>query len=227
MRTGPGLDSRGSAGDDAGVRRSLLPALLAAWALSAAGAVGAPAAAAAGTRILKVSPTTAEGVLAPAYAIGQSVARAHCEAGSDVLAGVYRCFAGNEVLDPCWAESGAAPAVLCLPAPWSHEVIRLALQAPLETSPPGPLEVWGVRLASGQRCLAAQGAHGLISARVVDYECPDRLVLVGQPDRGHAEWRIREAHVTHGGGRLGSVVGITTAWYGLASSTPGSPGAAT
>ncbi len=209
------------------VRRPLvLAASLVASSLAVIAGVPAPSGATTGrpTRVVRVSPTTSAGALRAGYTVVHSRHGASCEAGSDVISGVYRCFSGNSILDPCWAETvPAAPSqVLCLLEPWSHDVTRLYLSSALEVSPPGPLYVWGVQLAGGQRCLAAQGTHDLVHGEVVNYYCGPGFshVLVGEPNRSHAVWRIREAHLGRSGGTLGSFVTIATAWYGLPSAMP-------
>jgi hypothetical protein len=186
---------------------------------SAAGAAGA----ASSTRILEVSPVTAADTLKPGYKLGPILHGGNCEAGSDVISGVYRCFAGNGVYDPCWPDTASPtiPDVVCLLEPWSHTVVRIYVTAPLQPSPAGRLYVWGVQLATGQRCLAAQGTHDLFDGQVVNYECSGsyRLVLLGQPNRSRPAWRIREAYLHTKTGRYtyGPTVTIAVAWYGLPS----------
>lgn len=204
--------------------RALLAVSLAVGSLAAAGGAIAPGTAPASpaTRIVRVSPTTSAGAVRAGFMIAHTRHGAKCEAGSDVVSGVYRCFAGNAVLDPCWAQASAgAPAAVCLLEPWSHALTRLYLGAPLENSPAGPLDVWGLQLGAGPRCVAAQGTHDSLGGLVINYYCGGTaLVLLGEPDRAHASWRIREAHSRPGGYALGSWVTIATAWYGLPSARP-------
>jgi len=208
------------------VRRRALPAAsLAACLLAVASIALAPGVAPASpaTRTVKVSPTTSAGALRPGYTVMHTRRGASCEAGSDVISGVYRCFAGNSVLDPCWADAAAgATQVVCLLEPWSHTLTRLYLASAPESSPAGPLYVWGLQLATGQRCLAAQGTHDLLDGQAIDFYCgfTPGLALLGEPDRAHATWRIRQAHARSRGYALGSFVTIATAWYGLPSGPP-------
>jgi len=222
-----GLTSRGRPERMLRVRaRPLLAAALVAGSLAMTAAVAVPVGAAVGprTRVVEVSPTTSAGTLRAGYTVVQSRHGASCEAGSDVISGVYRCFSGNDILDPCWAETVpmAASQVVCLLEPWSHEVTRLYLSSAPEASPPGRLYVWGVQLTTGQRCLAAQGTHALIHGQVVNYYCGPGYshVLVGEPDRSRPVWRIREARLERSGDKLGSFVAIATAWYGMPSAAP-------
>jgi hypothetical protein len=53
----------------------------------------ASATATTGTHIIKISPVTSSDTLKPGYTVVQTHYNGTCEAGSDVMAGVYRCFA--------------------------------------------------------------------------------------------------------------------------------------
>ena len=174
------------------------------------------------TRMIKLSPVTASGTLKPGYEVGETHYGGMCEPGSDVMAGVYRCFAGNGVYDPCWAETNIR--VGCLPTPWSYRIVRINVNSALEVSPPGPFYVWGVQLAGGQRCVAAQGAHDFFHKHIVNFACGHsyQLVLLDKPDRRRSLWTIRTA-IYHRQGNHYSYAGIakiTTAWYGLPSQLP-------
>jgi hypothetical protein len=192
--------------------------------LAALSVLALPGASAAGqsppaTQIVKVSPTTPTGELQSGYTVAATKLSAHCEPGSDVLAGVYRCFQGNGVYDPCWASPQApSPGVLCLLAPWETKVTELNLTAALEPSEPGPLLVWGIQLANGHRCLALQGTHDFFKGRVVNYACGSSgVVLLGRPNRTHASWTIRTARRRHGRYTTGGAGRIAKVWYGLPS----------
>jgi hypothetical protein len=180
-------------------------------------------AAATPTRTVKISPVTASHTLKPGYTVGETHYGGKCEAGSDVMSGVYRCFAQHGVYDPCWAETDTR--VGCLPNPWSHRVVRINVNTALEVSPGGPLYVWGVRLSTGQRCVAAQGAHDSFGKHVVNFGCGPgyKLVLLDNPDKRRSPWTIREAVYDHKGNHYNyaGVARITTAWYGLPSQLPG------
>lgn len=192
----------------------------------------AASASAAPTRIVKISPITSSDTLKPGYTVGETHYGGTCHWGSDVMEGVYRCFAGNGVYDPCWAETNTR--VGCLPNPWSHRVVRINVNTALEASPFGRFYEWGLQLSTGQKCVAAQGAHDSFNKHIVNFACGHsyQLVLLDRPNKRHSVWTIREA-VYHHSGNIGhySYVGtgrITSAWYGLPSQLPGSnlPGVA-
>ena len=180
-------------------------------------------ASAAPTRMIKLSPLTASDTVKPGYTVGETHYGGKCIPGSDVMEGVYRCFAGNGVYDPCWAETNTR--VGCLPNPWSHRVVRINITSALEVSPAGRFYIWGVQLSSGQKCVAAQGAHDSFHHHVVNFACGHsyQLVLLDHPNEHKSPWTIQTA-VYHRQGSHYSYAGvarITTAWYGLPSQLPG------
>jgi hypothetical protein len=198
---------------------AVIVALLSVLLISSASATAAP------TRIVKISPVTSSDILKPGYTIGETHYGGTCHWGSDVMEGVYRCFAGNGVYDPCWAETNTR--VGCLPNPWSHRVVRINVNAALEASPFGRFYVWGVQLSTGQKCVAAQGAHDSFQHHIVNFACGHsyQLVLLDHPNERKSPWTIRTA-VYHRQGNHYSYAGvarITMAWYGLPSQLPGAP----
>jgi len=196
-------------------------AALVAGLTATAGASRVPArAAVAATQMVRVIPVTAHDRLKPGYSIASRLHNGMCEPGSDVLAGVYRCFAGNFVVDPCWPdESSSTPAVDCVLDPWKHQVVRITLRSRLTASPGGPLVPWGLQLSTGQRCVAAQGTHSGIdnNRHILNYDCSPKLALVDQPNRSATVWTIREAISRGGNEVLGPTVAIAKVYYGLPS----------
>ncbi|MDX6225238.1 MAG: hypothetical protein QOE64_1614, partial [Frankiales bacterium] len=135
-------------------------------------AVGSPAGASgahARTVVRVVTPVTATG-LAPGYAVTERVHGECLGPASDVIAGqVYRCFYADVVTDPCWRDPRfvGRDHALCLATPWQRSLTQIVLSAPLEqggeASTLDPGYPWGITLADGRRCLAAQGAHDHIT----------------------------------------------------------------
>jgi hypothetical protein len=83
----------------------------------------------------------------------------------------YRCYAGNTILDPCFAAAPSARVVTCYADPWSPGT-RVALAGPLPKS--APLAVthpWALELANGKRCVAATGAANRIGNLTLLYQC--------------------------------------------------------
>ncbi len=173
-------------------------------------------AALAATRQVHVSPVGPDGSPASGYRTTKTASHAGCEPGSEAIGRAYRCFAGNFVYDPCWAERAGAPRVLCLPFPWSVTDIRLDVGAPLSAIPAatGPSEPWGLELADGQRCVLLQGAHSLFGGRVIDYYCNSRLSLLRGLMQTAAVWRAASVTEVAGKQAPGPSEQIKIAWYG-------------
>lgn len=86
-------------------------------------------------------------------------------------ANAYRCYAGHDILDPCFAATAAARAVVCYADPWTPGV-RVVLTGTLPR--PAPLAVthpWALELANGKRCVAATGVVNRIGDLVLIYHC--------------------------------------------------------
>jgi hypothetical protein len=182
------------------------------------------------TRVVQVAPVDSAYQPLPGIAVHSRGVAEECGAGSDSVGNAYRCFSGHGVYDPCWTDSASAvPAVLCLGRPWEKRAYRFTLaQGGLEPfyGPPlriGTYEPWGVELTTGERCVAAQGAHDSFGHRVVDYYCEgkgggrdDRVLLRGI-DRSHGRWQIDSAtyNAKRGKYRSGPTVRIATAWYAM------------
>jgi outer membrane murein-binding lipoprotein Lpp len=85
----------------------------------------------------------------------------------------YRCFAGNEILDPCFVESTSPrSAVACYADPWSRAV-ELTLKAALPTPGP-PLKIsqpWAIELADGDRCVVTTGTAPILHGLAMRYQC--------------------------------------------------------
>jgi hypothetical protein len=140
-----------------------------------------------------------------------------CSTGSFVVgaANVYRCVVASLVHDPCYLDALASnpvrAVVVCVETPWSQNVVRLRVRAPLDgrygAPPDGP--PWALRLESGRRCVFVSGATTVVDGRRLNYACGERY-LFGSPDRSEPTWRIRQA-VTPGGIGVRKV-SIATAW---------------
>ena len=187
--------------------------------LAACGASAGQSAGGSATKRVQVSPVTANGMAASGFRVASTAANATCEPGSEAIGEAYRCFAGNAIYDPCWAEKAAAPTVLCLPYPWSRSEVSLRVRGSLGAIPsqghPGLAEPWGVELAGGRRCLLAQGAHTEFAGHVIDYYCNGRLWLLrGLTENGQV-WRAGSV-ITSKSGKLarGPTEEIRIAWFG-------------
>jgi hypothetical protein len=178
--------------------------------------------AAAATQVVRLRPVDAKGHLRAGYTITQHHGRAHCVLGSAATGTAYRCFAGNEILDPCWVQAGSGHShVICLGLPWVHHVSRLHVTKGYDNSvQPSPAHrPWGLRLTSGTRCAGVQGATGTVHGRPITFFCPhSTLMLLGEPDRSQPRWTIRTARSTHDGlDKPSGRKAIATAYFGRPS----------
>jgi hypothetical protein len=172
------------------------------------------------TQVIYVAPVERSGQPLPGLRVSLDV-RGDCEPGSDSVPGpTYRCFEGNSILDPCWADSAHAGSVLCMEEPWSTTVVQLDTGHRLPTSKsPVPKSLrypWGVRLANGEDCIAEQGAHDMFRGRFVDYSCGHRrhLVLLRGMHQAHQPWSFDSAIRTGGSYLAGPRETVAVAWYG-------------
>jgi hypothetical protein len=169
------------------------------------------------TQRVYVSPVTNNGAPVAGYRVTSRASDGSCESGSEVIGQGYRCSAGNYLHDPCWAERAATPTVLCLAEPWLHTVaeIRLNSAVPaLARQDAQSVEPWGLRLADGDRCVLAQGAHNPFDGTVLDYYCRSGLALLRGLNRTRATWTARSVVSRHGRLSRGPIEKIEIAWYG-------------
>ena len=128
------------------------------------------------------------------------------------LAGVYRCLAGNTLLDPCFAPAHeSTPAtVACFLSPWSDaQVITLAGGLPafhpvLMTGNP-----WAIELQNGVHCVVVTGAVPSYNDVDLIYHC-DGANMAGVDTDGSGNIT---AHYGPVDGPLIDV-GVVTAWRG-------------
>jgi hypothetical protein len=176
----------------------------------------------AATRIVYVAPVDAAGDQVEAVTVTRTV-HGQCEPGSDSVPGpTYRCFFGNFIEDPCWADAAVAGSVLCMTQPWSTTAVRIYVDELEPSSDPVPTSLdypWGVELTTGEKCVAFQGAHDQYRARVVDYGCDGaylhagRVLLRGM-HRSSPLWSFDSAWWTGKRYQPRKRVEVRVAWYG-------------
>jgi hypothetical protein len=181
------------------------------------------------TDLIVVDPVNADHLPVPGLRI-EDQGTGICNSGSDSAGNLYRCSVGHWIYDPCWRddENPSSPAVLCQAQPWDTGVIRIRLGDrgldPVLGKPrdPGSGAPWGLQLASGERCVAVQGAHEVAdSGRAIDYYCltragkPDRRALMRGFDRSQPRWRVTSTTYEDRRGRLepGPAIGVVKVWY--------------
>jgi hypothetical protein len=85
----------------------------------------------------------------------------------------YRCVAGNQILDPCFAppHPTTSPTLACFADPWSAGVL-LALDQPLPKPDGTPRSSpWALELAGGIHCVALTGTIDQVGSLDLSYGC--------------------------------------------------------
>jgi eukaryotic-like serine/threonine-protein kinase len=126
------------------------------------------------TKIESFSAYDASGELAVKVA---DVARGSCWTNSVAAPApdAFRCFAGNNILDPCFArpKASAPGEVACLATPWSAATV-LTLTAPLpQPDPDAGNRAWAFQLDNGARCVASTGTVPQVQGINLGYHCTD------------------------------------------------------
>ncbi len=167
------------------------------------------------TKVVVVKPFGPLGLL-DQYRVTANV-RGSCFSGSladQRRRNAFRCMAGNEILDPCFASPRVEHGFLaCFEAPWSTRVVGLHLTKPLPRH--GPITSrapWGIQLASGKRCTFETGATGAVQGERINYGCVGGGVLVGTPSRSGRTWTILYQAGNTGTGPVERRA-IAIAWY--------------
>ncbi len=174
------------------------------------------------TRVVLVSPVTAQGIPLSGLHVVSSISGT-CDFGSlmvDVPA--YRCFGGNRVFDPCWAINnghGQSQQVMCRSYPWSHDVEVLRAPGvtlvPVSAAKPVLDHPFGVQLAGGQDCYRIEGAVDTFEGLPQEFACVNSgLSLFGSPNRAKPTWTLLAASLEKSGLGYASprTVHVRTAW---------------
>jgi hypothetical protein len=170
------------------------------------------------TRIVRTSPFTADGALRSRLIVKDRF-DGDCYAGSSRVGGVYTCSGEHFVADPCWKDPRAdPPRFICQYAPWQRRVAQIdvdTVPAPPDEDGDTRWSPWGIRLASGRRCVSLRGAVDRFDGHYLSYTCGGTLSLVDSVHRGSGRWRIRTAHYHRASGyTLGPWRVIATADFG-------------
>jgi hypothetical protein len=128
------------------------------------------------------------GRTAPGYCWTTSIADARGDA--------FRCFVGNEIYDPCFADqTNFAHYVLCpLNGIPGTKVLRINLTKKLPpnsaSGDPTRYPPWAVRIKSGKWCVILTGATGFLAGMRVSYGCSGAGVLIGNPRGKTKTWTV-------------------------------------
>jgi hypothetical protein len=168
------------------------------------------------TSINLYSPFTIGGQIAAGVHIKQIV-HGSCWTTSiaDYRADAYRCFVGNEIHDPCFANAANAVFVLCPLYMPTSPVLRIDLtkRLPATTANGDPTRYspWALQLINARWCEILSGATGLIAGMRINYGCVGGGTLLGNPRRGAATWTI--FYTAGSTGHNFQAVPIRAAWW--------------
>jgi hypothetical protein len=129
------------------------------------------------------------------------------------VAGAYRCFAGNKILDPCFAAPGKANdrQVACFASPWADAIVlTLTSDLPAPGSGPGATRPWAFQLGNGARCVASTGTVPAVLGVNLEYHCTNGADAA-TPDTSATTATAEYGSVA--AGRVQSVT-VTTIWRG-------------
>jgi hypothetical protein len=152
-------------------------------------------------------------IFAPASTTVSRTVHGSCWTSSITVAAssAYRCYAGNTILDPCFAAAPAAREVSCYADPWASAV-RVLLSAALPK--PAPLAVthpWALELANGKRCVAATGVVTRLGNVALLYRC-EHGGSASAPTTQHGHTQVQYVPP---GSRAPVAVPVTVTWQAL------------
>lgn len=106
----------------------------------------------------------------------------------------FRCFARNQVLDPCFPDSNIRMfSMACANSPWSRDVTIVRLQSPMfppRRSVSSRALPWGLELSNGDRCTHISGVGPPSVAGMTAYYVCIRGYALGDVNRRSAIWTI-------------------------------------
>jgi len=174
-----------------------LAALLVVFAVVASGyATAGPPASTTTTTLHKYSPFTADSIARGIHITRAAPGYCWTNSSADRAGAAFRCFVGNVIHDPCFANFALTPVtyVVCPLYHPGSSVLRINLTRKLpqgsRTGDPNPMDYppWAVKTTSGKWCERLTGATGSVVGLGVSYGCEGGGLLLGEPRRGTPLW---------------------------------------
>ena len=157
--------------------------------------------------------------------VGHSDAGGQCTPGSMAIRAAYRCTSDNLVLDPCWPGRNDAGFIrfYCWLNPWAKAVFQVSpdtFQVLPRDARADRRTPWGIRLATGQRCVKIQGAGDAFEGRALRWTCSQRLFLRDDLSKARPTWRVTLVRRTANGySRVGRRA-VAVAFFGRKAREP-------
>jgi hypothetical protein len=129
----------------------------------------------------------------------------------------WRCMAGHEIHDPCFAPAANASVVYCPDFRAPKHLLAMALTKPLPLeqgnhgAPSASRTPTQLTLAGGVTCSFTSGATGVVGGMRINYGCSDGRMLLGEVDRSSPRWRIYA--IPRGDSSDVTLVNVETAIY--------------
>jgi hypothetical protein len=77
--------------------------------------------------------TTASGKLLPGYSVaGRITGYCWTSSNNSTSSAAWRCMAGNNIYDPCYAPTHSTHVVYCMTGPGSKKLVAMSLTKPLQ-----------------------------------------------------------------------------------------------
>jgi hypothetical protein len=127
--------------------------------------------------------------------------RGDCNSSSSATgrSDAWRCFAGSNILDPCFENPVHDGEVMCVRSPWARTGTLLTSRLdrrdrfPIKTGP------WYLVIRWGLRCGFVGGATTVVRGFRLNYVCgPRGPYLFGRPIRTRPTWRMRMSRNPNG-----------------------------
>jgi hypothetical protein len=128
------------------------------------------------------------------------------------VAGAYRCFQGDKILDPCFAPAHRTTPVelACMADPWSRALMLQVSGALPEPGAAGtPTRPWAFQLSNSVRCVASTGTVPEVGGVNLGYHCTDGGDAALIPTGGS----LVSAHYAAPGATTLTTMTVTTIWH--------------
>jgi len=145
------------------------------------------------TQINMVQPVH-QSRLKPVYIVDDVVTGTCSASLADPRPDAWRCYASNEVYDPCFKMD--KKDLICMQSPWVTNVTKVTAANALisENKDFNALTAspWALTLVDGSECIVSTGATKMINEQRVNYSCNDGSFILGSIDQTSTTWKVNK-----------------------------------